>query len=61
MSLRKRGSVWWIDFHSPNGERVRRSAEIENKTQAKELHDKLKAETTEQRETEVPGREKSGT
>ena len=44
MSLRKRGSVWWIDFHSPNGERIRRSTETENKTQAKELHDKLKAE-----------------
>ena len=44
MSLRKRGSVWWIDFCTPNGERVRRSAETENKAQAKELHDKLKAE-----------------
>ena len=44
MSLRKRGSVWWIDFYTPNGERVRRSAETENKAQAKELHDKLKAE-----------------
>ena len=45
MSLRKRGSVWWIDFCTPNGERVRRSAETENKAQAKELHYKLKAET----------------
>ena len=45
MSLRKRGAVWWIDFCTPNGERVRRSAETENKAQAKELHDKLKAET----------------
>jgi integrase len=45
MSLRKRGSVWWIDFQSPNGERIRRSTETGNKTQAKELHDKLKAET----------------
>jgi integrase len=45
MSLRKRGSVWWIDFHAPNGERVRRSTETENKAQAKELHDTLKAET----------------
>ena len=44
MSLRKRGSVWWIDFCTPNGERIRRSAETENKAQAKELHDKLKAE-----------------
>ena len=45
MSLRKRGSVWWIDFVSPNGERVRRSAETGNKALAQELHDKLKAET----------------
>ena len=45
MSLRKRGSVWWIDFYSPNGERIRRSTETENKAQAKELHDKLKVET----------------
>ncbi len=44
MSLRKRGSVWWIDFYTPSGERVRRSAETENKVQAKELHDKLKSE-----------------
>ncbi len=44
MSLRKRGSVWWIDFVAPNGERVRRSAETGNKVQAQELHDKLKGE-----------------
>lgn len=44
MSLRKRGSVWWIDFTSPTGERVRRSAETGNKAEAQELHDKLKAE-----------------
>lgn len=44
MSLRKRGSVWWITFTSPNGERVRRSAGTGNKAQAQELHDKLKAE-----------------
>jgi hypothetical protein len=44
MSLRKRGLVWWIDFATPNGERVRRSAETGNKVQAQELHDKLKGE-----------------
>jgi integrase len=44
MSLRKRGSVWWIDIATPNGERVRRSAETRNKAQARELHDKLKGE-----------------
>jgi hypothetical protein len=44
MSLRKRGSVWWIDSVTPSGERVRRSAETGNKVQAQELHDKLKGE-----------------
>lgn len=44
MSLRKRGTVWWIDFVAPNGERIRRSAGTESKAQAQELHDKLKAE-----------------
>lgn len=44
MSLYKRGSTWWIDFATPSGERVRRSAETESKVEAKELHDKLKAE-----------------
>jgi integrase len=44
MSLRKRGSVWWIDFATPSGERVRRSAKTGNKVQAQELHDKLKGE-----------------
>jgi integrase len=44
MSLKKRGSVWWIDFAAPSGERVRRSTETGNKTQAQELHDKLKGE-----------------
>jgi integrase len=44
MSLRKRGSVWWIDIATPSGERVRRSTETGNKAQAQELHDKLKSE-----------------
>src|SRR5207248_642491 len=44
MSLRKRGSVWWIDIATPSGERVRRSAETGDKAQAQELHDKLKSE-----------------
>ena len=44
MSLRKRGTVWWIDFVTPNGERIRRSTETGNKAFAQELHDKLKAE-----------------
>jgi integrase len=44
MSLRKRNTVWWIDFVAPNGQRVRQSAGTDNKTLAQELHDKLKAE-----------------
>lgn len=44
MSLYKRGSTWWIDFTTPSGERVRCSACTEEKTQARELHDKLKSE-----------------
>jgi integrase len=44
MSLKKRGAVWWIDFVTPNGERVRRTAETGNKVQAQELHDQLKSE-----------------
>jgi integrase len=44
MSLFKRGSTWWIDFTTPTGERVRCSARTDDKTQAKELHDKLKSD-----------------
>src|ERR1700730_7008276 len=44
MSLRKRGSVCWIDIATPSGERVRRSTETGNRAQAQELHDKLKSE-----------------
>ncbi|MEY2935173.1 MAG: hypothetical protein RL033_5922, partial [Pseudomonadota bacterium] len=36
MGIRKRGSVWWIDFTTPSGERVRRSAETGNKAEATE-------------------------
>ncbi len=45
MSLYKRGSTWWIDFATPTGERVRRSAETESKAEAKELQDRLKMES----------------
>jgi integrase len=44
MSLYKRGSTWWIDFTTPSGERVRCAARTEDRTQAQELHDRLKAE-----------------
>ena len=44
MSLFRRGTTWWIDFATPTGERIRRSAGTSIKSQAQELHDKLKAE-----------------
>jgi integrase len=44
MSLFKRGSTWWIDFTTPSGERVRRSAETSSKAEAQELHDQLRSE-----------------
>ena len=45
MSLSKRGGIWWIDFVSPSGQRVRRSTETANKALAQELHDQLKAQS----------------
>lgn len=44
MSLYKRGSVWWVRFTAPNGERISRSAGTSEKQQAQEYHDRLKAE-----------------
>lgn len=45
MSLYKRGSVWWIRFTTPTGERIRCSSGTADKAHAKELYDKLKAES----------------
>ena len=45
MPLYKRGKTWWFTFTTPTGERIRRSAGTTDKTQAQELHDKLKAES----------------
>lgn len=42
MSLIKRGKTWWIDFATPAGERIRRTASTTDKAQAQELHDKRK-------------------
>jgi integrase len=44
MSLYQRKTTWWIQFTAPNGERIQRTANTQNKQQAQELHDKLKAE-----------------
>lgn len=42
--LYKRGKTYWIDFTSPDGQRIRRSAGTKDKVQAQELHDRLKGE-----------------
>lgn len=44
MSLYKRGKTWWVAFTTPGGERIRQSAGTQDRTQAQELHDRLKAE-----------------
>lgn len=44
MALYRRRKLWWICFQTPSGERIRRSTGTEDKTQAEEYHDKLKAE-----------------
>lgn len=57
MGIRKRGDVWWIDFTTPSGERVRRSAETSSKAEAAEYHDRLKAEAWRQQKlNECPRR-----
>lgn len=45
MSLYKRGSTWWIDFTTPSGERIRRSAETSSKAEAQELYDTLRMQS----------------
>lgn len=41
--LYKRGKTWWVDFVAPGGQRVRESARTENRKEAEEFHDRLKA------------------
>ncbi|MDP1708818.1 MAG: site-specific integrase [Gammaproteobacteria bacterium] len=36
--------MWWIGITSPNGRRIRQSTETEDKQQAQEYHDRLKAD-----------------
>ena len=47
MAIYKQGKSnnWYIDFTTADGRRVRQSSGTENKQQAQELHDKLKAES----------------
>ncbi|WP_109477649.1 site-specific integrase [Paraburkholderia sp. C35] len=44
MSIRKRGGVWNIDIRTPSGERIRRSCGTQDRKEAQEYHDKVKAE-----------------
>lgn len=48
MGLFQRGDVWWIDFTTPHGERVRRSAGTSDKVSAQEYLDRLKVRYWEQ-------------
>ena len=42
--LYKRGKTWWIDFTTPQGERIRRSSQTADRREALEYHDRLKAD-----------------
>jgi len=44
MSIYKRKETWWIQYTAPNGERIQRTAGTQNRQEAQELHDRLKAE-----------------
>lgn len=43
LAIFKRGKMWWISFTTPQGNRVRYSAQTEDRQQAQEFHDQLKA------------------
>lgn len=42
MSIRKRGEVWHLSFTTPDGRRIRQSANTSDRKAAQELHDSLK-------------------
>ncbi|MDH2925607.1 site-specific integrase [Lonepinella koalarum] len=45
MSIYKKSNgIWWIDFRTPSGQRIRHSAKTTEKKLAQEYHDKLKHE-----------------
>lgn len=44
MGLYKRGKTWWIDFTTPNGQRIQESARTADRKRAQEYHDTRKAE-----------------
>ena len=42
MGVYKRGDVWWIDFTTPDGRRIRESSGTDDRDKALELHDRMK-------------------
>jgi len=44
MSLRQRQGIWWVDFYSPGGQRVRCTTGTTDRKKAEEFHDRLKAQ-----------------
>lgn len=42
MSIKKRGNIWYIHFYTPKGQRIRCSANTEDRQTAQELEDELK-------------------
>lgn len=45
MSLYKRNQVWWVAFTTPKGQRIRRSTGTNDRMQAQEFHDRMKADS----------------
>ncbi|MEM8280189.1 site-specific integrase [Morganella morganii] len=44
MSIFRRGKIWYGDYSTPGGKRIKESLGTEDKKQAQELHDKRKSE-----------------
>lgn len=42
MGVFKRGDVWWIDYTTPSGRRIRESSGIKDRDKALELHDRMR-------------------
>ncbi|MFD1806159.1 tyrosine-type recombinase/integrase [Pasteurella oralis] len=42
---KKQNGIWWVDFRTPSGQRVRHSTRTTDKKSAQEYHDKLKHES----------------
>lgn len=49
MGVYKRGEMWWIDFTTADGRRVRESSGTDDRDKALELHDRMKVRDWEQK------------